>query len=193
MYVDGKLDGNVITVNGNNANARPFALFAWSTDHLAYADYRPNCELNDVRVYDECLSPQEVKEIAKGLRLHYQLNAARFDNLLGRNEMYVYNNYSGSGTTGSLVDTGEKFMGETVYRLTMTPNSSSLNSFKTEMGSHGIHSAGRTFAANNAYHYSVFYRPVSHTDVIVGGVASNISGWTEIAPKYWGDGWYQVG
>ena len=193
MYVDGKLDGNVITVNGNNANARPFALFAWSTDYLAYDSYRPNCELNDVRVYDECLSPQEVKEIAKGLRLHYQLNAARFDNLLGRHEMYVYNNYSGSGTTGSIVDTGEKFMGEKVYRLTMTPNSSSLNSFKTEMGSHGIHAPRRTFAPNTAYHYSVFYRPVSHTDIIVGGTASNISGWTEITPKYWCDGWYQVG
>lgn len=149
--------------------------------------------MNDFRMYNHTLNEQEIKEIAKGLRIHYQLNAARFENLLGRNEMHVYNNYSGSGTTGSLVDTGEKFMGETVYRLTMTPNSSSLNSFKTEMGSHGIHTPSRTYAANTAYHYSVFYRPVSHTDVIVGGVASNINGWTEIAPKYWGDGWYQVG
>jgi hypothetical protein len=104
--------------------------------------------------------------------------------------MYVYNNY---GVTSSLVDTGEKFMGETVYRLTMTPNSNALNSFKNEMGSHGIHSAGRTFAANTAYRYNVFYRPVSHTDVVVGGVASNISGWTESPAIYWGDGWYQVG
>ena len=195
MYVDGKLDANVITVNGNNTNARPLALFAWSTDHLGSSinHYRPNCELNDVRVYDECLSPQEVKEIAKGLRLHYQMNSARFDNLLPRDEMYVYNNYGGSGTTGSIAPTGEEFMGSKVYRLTMTPNASSLDSFKTQQWGHGIHTAYRTFAANTAYHYSVFYRPVSHTDIIVGGTASNINGWTEIAPKYWGDGWYQVG
>ncbi len=30
--------------------------------------------LNDVRIYDHCLSPMEVKELAKGLVLHYPLN-----------------------------------------------------------------------------------------------------------------------
>jgi len=200
MYVDGKLEtivgyGNYITLSGNSPVARRVILFAWSTDHLGndINSYRPTCELNDIRIYDQCLSPVEVKEIAKGLRLHYQMKSSRFENLLSPHEMGVYNNYGGSGTTGSLVDTGEKFMGETVYRLTMTPNSSSLNSFKTEMGSHGIHSARRTFAPNTAYQYNVFYRPISHTDVIVGGVASNIGGWTESPAKYWGDGWYQVG
>lgn len=33
--------------------------------------------LNDIRIYDHCLSPKEVKEISKGLVLHY-----KFDNLL---------------------------------------------------------------------------------------------------------------
>ena len=32
------------------------------------------CSLNDVRVYDNCLSSTEVKEISKGLVLHYPLN-----------------------------------------------------------------------------------------------------------------------
>lgn len=31
-------------------------------------------KLNDFRIYDHCLSPMEVKEIAKGLILHYPLN-----------------------------------------------------------------------------------------------------------------------
>lgn len=34
--------------------------------------------LNDVRIYDHCLSPMEIKEISKGLILHYPLNRGGF-------------------------------------------------------------------------------------------------------------------
>lgn len=42
--------------------------------------------MNDVRVYDHALSPREIKEISKGLVLHYPLNREGFgaDNLLSR-------------------------------------------------------------------------------------------------------------
>lgn len=34
------------------------------------------CSLNDVRIYDHCLSAAEVKEIAQGLILHYKMNGS---------------------------------------------------------------------------------------------------------------------
>ncbi|QNJ54797.1 hypothetical protein vBValMR10Z_257 [Vibrio phage vB_ValM_R10Z] len=47
------------------------ALFAWSTTYLGASNYRPTCKLNDVRVYDHALSTAEIKELARGLQVHY--------------------------------------------------------------------------------------------------------------------------
>ena len=96
MYVDGKPEtivgvGDYVTF-GDNAQPRPFCLFAWSVDHLAYSDYRPPCELNDVRLYDHCLSLKEIKEISKGLIAHYQLKGMGAPNLLKGAGNYNQNN-----------------------------------------------------------------------------------------------------
>jgi hypothetical protein len=68
MYVDGKPEavvgyGDYLTLP-NNSTARPFRLFDWSTDYSTSSSYKIPCELNDVRLYDHCLSLKEVKEIA---------------------------------------------------------------------------------------------------------------------------------
>lgn len=54
--------------------------------------YQTNCLINDFRIYDEALSPREIKEISKGLVLHYPLNREGFgaDNLLKAPNHQIY-------------------------------------------------------------------------------------------------------
>lgn len=148
-------------------------------------------KLNDFRIYDECLSPKQIKEISKGLVAHYKLDTPTNINNLVRNSTYnIYNNF---GVTATLVKLNERYNNCDIYRLTMTPTESSLSSFQNTLHSHGIYGFSRTFTASTKYCFWILWRPVTHFDVVVGGTASNIGGWTEIASQEWGDGWNIVG
>ena len=74
-----------IYVNGNLEKTQAYAnmsmpenyigLFVWSLNStIPYTNYKLNGFLNDVRIYNHCLSPKEIKKISQGLILHYQLN-----------------------------------------------------------------------------------------------------------------------
>lgn len=63
VYVDGAKIGERATAGGLNIAANKVLNI-----------YAAHERLNDVRIYDHCLSPMEVKEISKGLILHYPLN-----------------------------------------------------------------------------------------------------------------------
>lgn len=51
--------------------------------------YFANCLINDVRIYDHCLSPKEIREISKGLILHYPLNDV--STLMSKCENIIWN------------------------------------------------------------------------------------------------------
>ena len=71
-----------------------------------YSGYPTNCQLNDVRIYDHCLSPKEVKILAQGLICHYPLNnngQGNWNILTGT----YYNSYVGGGGSGGTNENGK--------------------------------------------------------------------------------------
>ena len=75
IYINGVEDNSVstsLTPNYSSANLR---IGSWSGDNYNLKGF-----LNDVRVYNHCLSAKEVKEISKGLICHYKLDNNGFGN-----------------------------------------------------------------------------------------------------------------
>lgn len=77
VYVNGELinEGTSTLTSYNNIS---------STINLVY---NGSWNINDFRFYDHCLSPKEVKEISKGLVLHYPLNDAYVEET---NNLFTY-------------------------------------------------------------------------------------------------------
>ena len=86
-------------------------------------------KFNDIRLYDHCLSPKEVKEISKGLVLHYPLNDAYVEgtsNLFSADLTYHTNwNNSGSATWNWNDNTISKINNSIIYSILRTDNGNS--------------------------------------------------------------------
>lgn len=77
IYVNGVCEKEQ-AYTGMSVPADYITAFCWSLDgstgSAVYGNYKLNGYLNDVRVYDHCLSLAEIKELAKGLCIHYKLD-----------------------------------------------------------------------------------------------------------------------
>lgn len=79
MHMAVVIDGTTIKTYQNGILKNTYTipssyLSYYFNGRFSFGDNGMHCSLNDVRIYDHCLSPMEVKELAKGLVLHYPLN-----------------------------------------------------------------------------------------------------------------------
>lgn len=96
LYKNGVLDSTQ-TFSGtlptySDGNGLGLGCFHYSGSIYAY-----NGSINDFRIYNHCLSPKEVKEISKGLVLHYKMD----DPCINKNVSIdpAFNNYNGGTYT----------------------------------------------------------------------------------------------
>lgn len=104
IYLNGVLQGNTTTVGTSTAiNSHGCLIGACSTaDNLTSVGNYFQGYLNDVRIYNHCLSAKEVNELSKALIIHYKLEAhasnynyydnIHYDNIHYDNSGYYYNN-----------------------------------------------------------------------------------------------------
>lgn len=98
--------------------------------------------INDFRVYDECISPKMVKEIAKGLVCHYPLKS--------QYETGQVNKYSGDVAEGYLTGsfTRTKLEGERGYNYKLTYTGTGNNNWPN------MKAGNFSFTAGKKYYYS---------------------------------------
>lgn len=107
LWVDGSLEYTLDNYT-NYSMANYIDIFSWSTS-FAEGTYSPACKLNDIRIYDSCLSPKEIEILSRGLVCHYPLEGANNTLVPFGYQQLEYIESAGA----AYFDTGYKFNPET--------------------------------------------------------------------------------
>lgn len=110
-YINGEYKESYTATVSSSYWGNNFSAGASQANGSGYGNYL-NGRLNDIRIYDHCLSPMEVKQLSQGLVLHYPLNRGGW----GQENLYTASrDFSGSWVNGSIWTTSsEKYLGFTV-------------------------------------------------------------------------------
>ena len=163
VYVDGILaaTSTVATVpTYSEANGLGLGCFHYSGDIYPYYG-----SMNDFRIYDTCLSAREIKEIAKGIVVHYPLSNL-YNTTLSSNK-YSGDNAEGKGAGGSFTIT--KLANERGYNYKFSYTGTGNNEW------HSFYFPNVSFTAGKIYDYSCKTRCNSATNVQLYFRASRVS------------------
>ena len=128
----------ILYVDGNAQNTSTFNVSYNISSNIKFC-YQGERYLNDIRIYDHCLSPKEVKELSKGLILHYPLNDEYSE---GTTNILSYSNLQGHGSSWTLQT--ETFRGTPIYKNVVTSPNSGNNagfSFRSSIAPSGLNTA----------------------------------------------------
>ena len=111
LYVNGLKEFETNTYYKMSCKDDYIDLFNWSTSFVAHGIYRPAANLQDVRIYDHCLSDKEIYDLAKAKVLHYDFEDVEEPTV---NE-FITCNLANKLEAGSFINTGRKFLNYDVY------------------------------------------------------------------------------
>lgn len=118
IYVNGVCE-KTQAISGMSVPADYLTLFSWSmassSGNSVYGGYKLHGSLNDVRIYNHCLSPREVKELSRGLVAHYKLDSESIeaDTTVVDSSGYGYNGTKNG--TFEVSDSTSKYSLSTVF------------------------------------------------------------------------------
>lgn len=137
IYVNGKLDASSNANLSMNFANTSINIGSWTGSSYPFTGF-----MNDIRIYDHCLSPLEVKQISQGLVCHYPLKS--------QYETGQANKYSGDVAEGYLTGnfTRTKLENDRGYNYKLTYTGTGSNMwFSMKAGNF-------SFTAGKKYYYS---------------------------------------
>lgn len=160
LYVNGKLD-NTHAYADIKAIDDFIGIGIWAFNNNngeVHHNYKLDGSLNDIRIYDHCLSAKEVKEISKGLVIHYPLKQIdRMENLLLDSDVYVSN--SDYCIRAYKYTDPKKIISGEVYTMVLKGNLASGKSYFSAYNYTGYRSIADLTDNGNGYYSSTFTMP----------------------------------
>lgn len=118
IYINGVLDKSTTTTHNMSTIASNFTIGAsQNTSNTVSGNYL-NGKLNDVRIYDHALSAKEVKELSKGLVVHYSLSEPLDSNDTTIYDCSGYNNNGIANGTFTYSNNSGRYNSNTIFNGT---------------------------------------------------------------------------